>query len=78
MATVQTSLEDHLVVNVCHKVQHNLGMTRQQSMCEYSCRLHIPPGSFGQNQNMHMQVGASVAQQMHSVGLIRAAGVQQH
>ncbi len=78
MVTMHTTLQDHLVVKVCHKVQHNLGLTRQQSMCEYSCRLHIPPGSFGQNQNMHMQVGASVALQMYSVGLIRAAAAQQH
>jgi len=61
------------VVKVCHKVQHNLGMTRPQSMCEYSCRLHIPPGSFGQKQNVHMQMHAPVALRIYCYGLIRAA-----
>ncbi len=70
---MHASLQDHLVVKVCHKVQHNVGMTRQQSMCEYSCRLHIPPSPFGQKKNMHVQVVASVALRIYSFRLIRAA-----
>ncbi len=73
MVTMHTTLQDHLVVKMCHEVQHNSGLTGQQSMCEYSCRLHIPPSPFGQKQNMHVQVGPSVALRIYSFGLIRAA-----